>query len=403
VGVGKSVAATLGNQATLTLASLPAGATTLNLNGDGAAADEDVESVVFGLATTTGTQSLNINVTNTDASGNLINTTKGVQLASVVTANGIETINLTTTQLHADTNATTQDGGLAMSLTTDYASVIKVVSPTLVDLTGVVLDDSINTVDASAANGGFKVDVGAAADAENTVAGNKVVNITTGAGQDTVQNILGSVATTVKTGAGDDTISIVAATDILVKLTIDAGDGNDLVDISGDTSAIAKAITLGAGSDRLTIATTAAGLQTAITLKDFAPGVGGDVLDLTNAAADIVVGGTQTETKYVEAAVFADQHAFGGMNVFTVAIATLDDVGVKAGLLAANGAVAVTVTDNDIFFLIASNGVDAGLFRVADGAGAANIGASTITLVGTFSGVSDASTFAVQNFSDFLA
>ena len=65
-----------------------------------------------------------------DANGNLVNGTKGVQLTSAVTANGIETVSITTDQLHADTNATTQDGGLLLTLTSDAVQTLNLTSAT---------------------------------------------------------------------------------------------------------------------------------------------------------------------------------------------------------------------------------------------------------------------------------
>lgn len=405
VKVGATTAATKTNQQNLTLSSLAATAKTLELNGDGAAADTDLNKVVWNLANTAGTtQTLDIKVSNKDANGNLVNTTKGVQLTGDVTANGIETITLTTDKLHADTNATTQDGGLKMALAADKLQKLTVVSETLVDLSGADMDNSVREIDASAASGGVILEMDVAADADNTVAANKSVTVTTGAGNDQVKDLLVSVNTTVNTGAGNDTITLKGNMTASMKLVIDAGDGNDTVNLSADATANEKEITLGAGVDTIVINTAVAGIQSGITVMDFVAGNGGDVIDLTNAANDIVVGGTTGETKYVEVAGFTNANSWGGMNVLTTAIATLDQAGVRAGLNATKvgGAGAVAITDGDVFYLIASNGVDAGLFQVKDG-GADTTDAAEVTLVGTFKGISDASAFAVQNFADFLA
>lgn len=398
VKVGNSTA-NFGTVQTLTLSALAASAAALELNGNGAALDEDLNTVIWNLANSTGTaDALAISVTNKDANGNLVNGTKGVQLTSAVTANGIETVSITTDQLHADTNATTQDGGLLLTLTADAVQTLNLTSATLLDINGSALGATVKKVDASAANGGVIVDMSAAED--STTVGNGgtgTVNVTTGSGNDTVEKVLGKVLTTVNTGAGNDTVSLSAA-DIVKKVTINTGAGNDSIDLSGDTSAIEKNVTLGDGVDTVKIESD--GTQTAVVITDFAAGSGGDILDLLDSANDIVVGGTGAITDYKEAASFANANAWGGMNVFTTLITSLTAADLETALeTGGNGA----ITANDKFFVVASNGVDAGLFYIKDANAGVTIDTAEITLVGTFKGVSDASAFAVQNFADFLA
>ncbi len=394
VEVGVSAA-----QRTFTLTNLAPTANTLVLNGDGATADASIDIVNFGLKTSTGTSdALTINIQNIDANGNaVVPTAKGVQLSTSVTANGIETITVHSDQLGADTNATTQDGGALLTFTSaDKLQVLNLSGTTLLDLDGAALSDTVKTVSAADADGGVLLDMSVAEDA-TTVAngGTGSISVLTGDGADTVASILGKVATTVSTGAGDDTISLKAGTDIVKAISIDAGAGNDSIDLSGDGSAIAKNVTTGTGVDSIKILSD--GTQTNVVVSDFTTGNGGDILDLSDAATDIVVGGTGNITDYKEAADFADANAWGGMNVLTATVATLD----KAGLTAVIENT-TALTDGDKFFMVASNGVDAGLFYVED-AGADTWATATVTLVGTFSDVTDASHFAVQNFADFLA
>lgn len=395
VEVGATTAATKTNEGQVTLASLAAGATTLNLKGDGAAADTDINDVIWSYATTTGSQTLNINVSNNDGNGNPINSTKGAQLNSAVTANGVETIALATTQLHGD--ATGNPGGLKMALTADALKTLTVESASTVDLSGNALASTVSSVDASKSAGNVSLNILDVADSATT--GTKSVTVTTGSGNDTVTNITGAVGTTVSTGDGNDTISTEAATAFAAKVSINAGAGNDTVDISNEGGTTAeKTITLGAGNDTIKIESD--GTQTKVVITDFATGTGGDVLDLLDTGTDITVGGTGAPTDYKEAGVFTGANAWGGMNVYTDTLTTLDAAGLVAALTADTS---VTVAAADAFFIIASNGVDAGLFRMVDANTAGTIETADVTLVGTFNSVSDASGFAVQNFADFLA
>jgi S-layer protein len=396
VKVGATTAATKTNESQITLSGLAATAKNLQFDGNGAAADTDLNDVVWALASTSGTSDeLNISVTNKDTNGNLINSTKGAQLNGAVTANGIETVNIVTDQLHADTSAANR-GGVALTLTANALKTLTVESATTVDLDNAALATTVNTIDGSKSSGAILLDVTNVADSGTT--GTKSLSISTGSGGDTVAGVTGSVATTISLGAGNDSLTTQAATDFTAKVTIDAGDGNDTVDISNESAAIEKNITLGAGSDTLKIESD--GAQTNIVVNDFATGAAGDILDLLDTANDIVVGGTGAITDYKEAATFADANAWGGMNVFTTAITDLTAAALETGLEnGGNGA----ITANDQFFVIASNGVDTGLFYINDGNADVAIDVGEITLVATFKGVTDASAFAVQNFADFLA
>jgi len=121
ISVGATTAATKTNEQQISVTQLGSSFKTLDLNGNGAAADTDLNDVVltYSAAAIVGkADTLSINVTNTDATGNLINSTKGVQLNGAVTANGIESITINSAQLHADTKATVADGGVKLAITT---------------------------------------------------------------------------------------------------------------------------------------------------------------------------------------------------------------------------------------------------------------------------------------------
>ena len=245
---------TAAQQATVTVNKLVATATTVNYNANGATVDSTIDYLVYSLATSTGTSdALTLNFYNVDANGVAIDPGKGVQFDTDLTANGIENITINTTGLGADTNATTQDGGINLDLTANANKSLTIVSDTFVDMSGTALDGSVHTVDASEASAGIKLDLSAIADADDT--GTKVVSVTTGDGKDTLTDILtiGSVKNTINTGAGDDTVTVTAATALQETLTLNTGDGDDALTVTGgDDFEEAISIDLGAGNDNYT-------------------------------------------------------------------------------------------------------------------------------------------------------
>jgi hypothetical protein len=387
---------------------------TVNLNGSGATADQNIDDVTINLKDSSGTSDeLTVNVVNIDANGAAIVPGKGVQLDADLNANGIETITINSAVLGADTDSTTQDGGARIDITgADALKTLTVTAAsTLMDLNDTALSNTVKVVDASGANGGVLLDLSAAADATTVAAGaTGSVTVTTGSGNDIFGTIVGTVATSITSGAGIDTFTL--AGDMTKTLTINAGAGTDSIDISADTSAIAKKITTGDGVDTIKIAAdnSYAASQSTVTVSDFTVGSGGDKLDILSTT-NLLIGGTGNTTDYVEiAAVTAN--TVGGMTVWTGAdLATLDG----AGLVGALGG-GVTNSANDCFLIAADNGTDTSIFMVKDGAaarmdtGAAGaqtadgiIVATEVLEVLTLTGVSDASKLSVDNFTDFLA
>ena len=382
---------------TYTLTNLAATANTLNLNGGGAVADATISTAVFGLKTTSGTaDALTINIANVDASGNaVVPTAKGIQLSSAQTANGIENITINSATLGADTSASVRDGGALLTLTATSLQKLTLASTTLLDLDGSALAATVKTVAGSAANGGVHLDLTLAEDA-TTVAGGATgsVSVTTGSGTDLIANILGKVATTISSGAGNDIISTLAGTNMVKKLTIDAGAGNDSINISGDSSAVAKELTLGDGVDTVTVSNT----QSAITINDFVAGVGGDKITFaTNAAVD----GAVSLIKFNKTGASAATDGLLVINgdVTQGAAATVAQIHAIQNI---NGTSFGTAGDKVyVAFDDAANTYIALLTEVGnDGAG---VGADTLVVIATLVGVTDATTLTVDNFTNFLA
>jgi len=418
VQVGATTAATVTNEQQLTLTKLAATANTLVWNGGGTIVDRDLNTVSWSLATSTATtDALTVQITNQDATGALVNQTKGVQLDGTLTANKIETITIATDQLHADTSATVQDGGVTLAVTADSAQTVTIVSESYVAMTA-AFAATVNKIDGSAANGGLNLaNVSAAADSKTTTFTSKTLAISTGAGKDTVTALGADVhTTTVSLGAGDDTLTMHAsdfgsgdATSIDT-LTIDAGAGDDLIDVSASTTLAAEgtiSITTGAGVDTVKIDGDQ-DKQTGVTIEDFTVGAGGDKIDFTASVATT----TGADTKFVIET---------GWNIGATAkaLATgltvlIEATGVTAASLsAADIATFLSGGANDItiaafgaeHYIVVTDGTDSALCHIlGDGVNTAIV-AGEVTVLGVLTGV-DATSLAkmsADNFSDFLA
>ena len=398
---------------TLTLSKLVATADTVNFNAGGVTVDTALSGLSYTLADTTATtDSLTLNYTNKDAQGNLINTTKGAQLTSTVTANKIENVTINTDKLHANsdnTTALTADGGAAVTLVDDSLVNLTIVSETLVDMvdaTGLVASTTVHNIDASAANGGVQLDVSAAADSSAArVTADKSLTITTGSGDDYVKDILTTVATSVTTGEGKDTVLLTTTgNDVVKALTINVGAGDDTVTLTDNHAGTAKTtVTLGDGTDTVTLygsaAGTAADLNTVIT--DFVAGSAGDKFDLSsNAAVDASGPTTLINVQADDASVAATT----GLYILST------DISQGNSATAAQIFASITTTtagDNDAMYVAYDDGANTYIALVtqngADGfADDTTTGINEVTHIATLTGVSDATTLNADNFSDFL-
>lgn len=393
VNVGHTAAGTR----TFTLTNLVSTANTLNLNAGGNTASKALDTVVFGLKTTSGTaDALTINISNVDASGNaVVPTTKGVQFSTAQTANGIENITINSATLGADSTGA-QDGGALLTLTATALQKLTLSGATLLDLDGSQLSETLKTIDGASANGGVLVDLTKAEDA-TTVAGGATgsVNVTTGSGADTIANILGKVATTVSTGAGNDTISTKAG-NLVKKLTVDAGAGNDSIDISGDASTVAKDLTLGDGVDTVKVNDA----QSGITINDFLAGSGGDKIDFaTNKALGASAPGVAL-TKFNRTGTTVDKDGFVVIagDVTQGAAATVANIDAIQNL-----DVASYNATGDIMYVAFDDAANTYIAKITGAGVAGDTADDTFVLIATLVGVTDASALRVDNFADFLA
>lgn len=141
-----------------------------------------------------------------------------------------------TTAAPADPTVTTDITSLKLGLTSNT----EVVLDTLTDL---------KTIDASASTGDLTIDASASGFTQ-------LSGVMGGSGDDTLT--LGAVAEegslNVMGGAGSDNLTVVSGNG---ELTVDAGEGNDVVNLTANaatsTDAHSAAITLGAGNDRLNV------------------------------------------------------------------------------------------------------------------------------------------------------
>lgn len=391
VNVGHTAAGTR----TFTLTNLVSTANTLNLNAGGNTASKTLDTVVFGLKTTSGTaDALTINISNVDASGNaVVPTTKGVQFSSAQTANGIENITINSATLGADTSASVQDGGALLTLTADKLQKLTLVSSTLLDLDGSALADTVKIVDGSAANGGVLLNMANAVDATTAAAGaTATLTVTTGSGADKIANLKGTILTTVTSGAGSDTISLAGA--ITKKVTIDAGAGNDFIDLSADNSTTAKELTLGDGVDTVKVNDA----QSGITINDFVAGVGGDKISFAANSAVIAAGPT-TLTKFNKSGTTAANDALVVISgdVTQGASATVAQIDAIQNI-----DVASYNATGDIMYVAFDDAANTYIAKITGGGAAGAAAGDSIVLIATLVGVTDATALTVDNFTNFL-
>ena len=393
---------------TNTITKAVATAKTINFDTmDGTTNAATYENVTFGLATTTGTSDeLTLNFQNTNATGAHVNIDDDTQMTvATITANGIETINLNTADMGANNNATLNDSGLVITtLATDKIQTLNITSDSLVTITS-GLDSDVNDINATTATAGVVLNLTNGADNSETTHASSTLNIDTGAGADTLASVKADVATTViNTGAGKDSIALKAGdfgsgdTTNVDTITIDAGEGDDTVDVSLSTTLVAEgtiSVTLGDGVDTIKIDGAQAN-QTGITITDFVVGSGGDKIDLAASTA-------AQYANLTTVANMASGELVNGMNIYTLNDAASLSTTDMATAFAAGTALVDANTAGDIGYIIASDGTDAGLYEFTDAAGTTAIAAGELVLLATLTGVSDASKLTADNFTDFLA
>jgi len=413
---------------------------------------------------------INLTIENIDPNGNVIIPNTGVTLATQIDIQNYETLNITTGQLGAadsvvltdflnawrgantlDTDTATAGiqynietenlGGIVIDVTDNSLRTLKIDSPTYVQITGLDTVASLDTIDASASTGGVIISAPAWRD---SLVNSGNLDFKGSSGSDIVNLGANVATTTIDLNSGNDIFVLGDAngtageTNDLIRgnLTINAGDGNDIVDISSDNVVDDNGdsdntndsnnvlITLGAGQDRIVMADSH-GENVRIT--DFTAGGDGDVFDLLAVNASR---GGATATGYEEVQV----DIANGTNAPTI------PVGDTTGLLVitnqpfrlvdqdadgltideildadADGDVDVSINvgnGEDILYVILSDGANSYLFLMEEGDngdgddddGDIEIGDSaddSATLIATFVGVSNPALFTDDNFADF--
>ncbi len=288
------------------------------------------DNLVLKVADADAVSSLDVNFGSVKSSGNPIpvNMADNQQLTlDELTANGIETLNIKTQNLGKDTVSTdgVDDAGLAITKLADDALItLNIESDTYVKISNNngkdYLSNTIKTVDASGTTAGVNLDLSKIADSTAT---NASTAVTTGTGDDTLM-VNDGVSNRIKTNTGNDTITFDTDTDTTTvtaettlgkkaKIVIDAGDGNDTIDISSISSLNSTqaeynndgSLKNGHEEDRGSIKITAGdGIDTikinssidlnddnikdakALIITDFTAGVGGDNIILTDGTAN---------------------------------------------------------------------------------------------------------------------
>lgn len=382
---------------TLGLTKLAATADEITYDAGGATANSTFTTVSYGLNDASGSDdSLTINVTNVDANDNFVDPTKGVQFDATLAASGVESLTVSTEELGANsdsTTAATADGGFKLTLTDSDLAHLTLKGATLIDAQTAAMAD-LHTIDASEASGGVILDVAAAADASDT--GTPTVSITTGAGADYVQNVLGSVLTTVKTGGGNDIITAQGAA-FTKKVTIDAGAGDDSIDISAQASTgVETVITTGDGVDTIKVDDA----DDSISVTDFNAGNGGDKLAFkTNSAVDSTGPTTLVTYEEIDSSTTAVS-ANTGLVVVTNTI--VDDGSLTLDEILPTGAGASFDTAGDIMYVAYTDGTDTYIAKATEVGNDGVSATDTLTTVVTLTGINEPGNLVADNFADFL-
>jgi len=230
----------------------------------------------------------------------------------------------------------------------------------------------------------------ASGDITTTGSGTQSGSIVTGSGDDSITLANGDDPVSISTGDGNDTIDAALGA---AAVSIDAGAGVD--SITG--SAAADELTGGFGTDTFVMTfntdmATSAGV--ADTIKDFAFGNSGDVLNLTSftAPAGGVDGLAGTSASVASAASTVDLTTESIVAITDSTAANYSDVAtiIDAAVVSASG--------EDAVFLV-TNGTDARVYGFKEAGGDTTVAAGELTVIATLSGVTDFTDIVDSNFA----
>jgi hypothetical protein len=424
-------------------ASAMTGASTLFLDGDvistvttGSAGDtitlEDDAAAGFTIKTNAGGDTLNLGAIDTSV--------------TIDAGDGIDTVTMTASiDLSGQTFSLTDVEILDLDLTGAGASTLTVDSAQLTGkslsvLTTTGTDDILTvTVDGATADmSGLNIEAASIAvniDA-TTFTGVSATNITGTNDADNI-DIDGGVGSTASGGGGADNIAGGAGAD-----TIDGGSGGDTITGGGGADNITggeggDTITSGNGDDTINLTETTAAVDTLITsgaaagtaishdtVTGFGAGTGGDEVDIdlsnvTALATQVILlddaanhGGAGNSITSTVSAAFDMANLTANTDILVIGGGlTFASSGAVADALESGGSVALTMngtdTAGDVFMVLYSDGSNSHLAAIESNTAAGDnqsfsAGELVSNDVMTFSGISDATTFAATNF-DFIA
>jgi hypothetical protein len=261
-------------------------------------------------------------------------------------------------------------------------------------------------------------EIGAAAADELTMAeieGEQATDIVfTANGEVIISDLDLALLDTADFSGADGGVTITDLSDSAAALTITMGDGNDSVTMTENNNANSVTIDLGAGNDtfvgtdEVNTVTTGTGTDT-VTLQgdanddlnvitDFTAGNGGDIIDLGTNGAQMNV---------TDPTVIFDTNVTIDDTTGIIAHGTTVTQGAAATVAQATTGLIVGTFDgagstSDTIYVLYDDGTDSYLGLVVSNGGNNGFTGDAITILATFNGVADATTFTAANFADFI-
>jgi hypothetical protein len=261
-------------------------------------------------------------------------------------------------------------------------------------------------------------EIGAAAADELTMAeleGEQTTDLVFTANGEVIISVLDlALLDTADFSGADGGVTITDLSDSAAALTITMGDGNDSVTMSENNNANSVTIDLGAGNDtfvgtdEVDTVTTGTGSDT-VTLQgdaaddlnvitDFTAGNGGDIIDLATNIAQMAA---------IDPTVTFDTNVTIDDTTGIIAHGTTVTQGAAATVAQATAGLIVGTFDNagstsDVIYVLYDDGTDSYLGLLVGDSSNNGFTGDAITILATFQGVADATTFTASNFADFI-